>query len=93
MTKAKELGITKFPYEEKDEKGRIIYREYGDGRWSKTQFDDADNIIEYENSDLNEFCCSRRFDEKRNKIWEIKGEEWKIWHNRKVTIDKLLNND
>ena len=93
MTKAKELGITKFPYEEKDEKGRVIYREYGDGRWSKTQFDDADNIIEYENSDLNEFCCSRRFDEKRNKIWEIKGEEWKIWHNRKVTIDKLLNND
>ena len=93
MTKAKELGITKFPYEEKDEKGRIIYLEYGDGRWSKTQFDDADNIIEYENSDLNEFCCSRRFDEKRNKIWEIKGEEWKIWHNRKVTIDKLLNND
>ena len=93
MTKAQELGITKFPYEEKDEKGRIIYREYGDGRWSKTQFDDADNIIEYENSEKNEFCCSRRFDERRNKIWEIKGEEWKIWHNRKVTIDKLLNND
>jgi hypothetical protein len=91
MTKAQQLGITKFPYEEKDEKGRVIYREYGDGRWSKTQFDAADNIIEYENSELNEFCCSRRFDDKRNKIWEIKGEEWKIWHNRKVIINKLLN--
>ena len=91
MTKAQELGITKFPYEEKDEKGRVTYCEYGDGKWSKRQYDDNDNLIEFENSELNEFCCSRRFDEKRNKIWEIKGEEWKIWHNRKVTIDKLIN--
>ena len=69
MTKAQELGITKFPYEEKDEKGRVTYCEYGDGKWSKRQYDDNDNLIEFENSELNEFCCSRRFDEKRNKIW------------------------
>jgi len=93
MTKAQELGITKFPYEEKDERGRVIYCEYADGKWSKRQFDDDDNLIEYINSELNEFCCSRRFDEKRNKIWEIKGEEWKKWYFRKVTIDNLLNNE
>lgn len=93
MTKAQQLGITKFPYEEKDDKGRITYCEYGDGKWSKRQYDDNDNLIEYENSELNEFCCSRRFDEKRNKIWEIKGQEWKIWHNRKLTIENLLKDE
>lgn len=35
MTKAQELGITKFPYEEKDERGMTSYREYASGFWAK----------------------------------------------------------
>jgi hypothetical protein len=38
-TKAQQLGITKFPYFERDEKNRILYYEREDGYWYKKVYD------------------------------------------------------
>tara|TARA_R110002012_G_scaffold319645_1_gene540890 strand:+ start:127 stop:372 length:246 start_codon:yes stop_codon:yes gene_type:complete len=42
-TKAQQLGITKFPYTERDEYGNKTYREYNDGDWCKSEFDENGN--------------------------------------------------
>jgi len=47
-TKARELGITKFPYRECNDKGIVIYYEDEEGYWFKKQYDDNDNQIYFE---------------------------------------------
>lgn len=44
MTRAQELGITKFPFVEKDQRGMISYSEYESGYW-----------VRYENNHPNSF--------------------------------------
>lgn len=63
MTKAKELGITKFPYLEHDDQGRITYREDKDGYWQKFTYGESNKLIFQENS-LGEWC---HFNEKTGK--------------------------
>ena len=50
-TKAQQLGITKFPYIEKDENGNEIYFEDLFGDWEKQKFDSNNNRIYCETSD------------------------------------------
>jgi hypothetical protein len=51
MTRAQELNISKFPYEEYDNKGRIIYFEEKENYWYKCKYDKECRQIYYENSD------------------------------------------
>jgi len=51
MTIAQQLKITTFPFEIKDAKGKIIYREWSDGWWVKREFDQDGNRIYHEDSD------------------------------------------
>ncbi len=50
MTIAQQLNITTFPFEIKDEQGRLIYHEFIDGSWLKKEYDQNGNEIYYENS-------------------------------------------
>jgi hypothetical protein len=51
MTIAQQLNITKFPFEIKDEKGRLIYAENKRGYWAKMEYDEDGNQIYREDSD------------------------------------------
>ena len=66
-TRAQELGITKFPYIEKDENDNIIYYEDSNGDWYKREYDSNGDIIYYENSDG--YWYKREFDSNSNKIY------------------------
>jgi len=46
MTKAKALGITKFPYYEYDSNGMLSYYESENGYWSKKEYD-SNNCLTY----------------------------------------------
>ena len=48
-TKAQQLGITDYPYHERDKDGNVTYVEYGDGVCHKWEHDG--NETYYENSD------------------------------------------
>jgi hypothetical protein len=50
MTKAQQLGITEFPYQEFDSNGKEIYYENSDGFWIKREYDSNHNRIYYEDS-------------------------------------------
>tara|TARA_R110002020_G_scaffold173181_2_gene363936 strand:- start:304 stop:486 length:183 start_codon:yes stop_codon:yes gene_type:complete len=49
-TKAQELGITEFPYEEFDENGNLTYFERRYGDWYKWGHDGNDNEIYWEDN-------------------------------------------
>ena len=49
-TKAQELGITVFPYEECDSKGNVTYWENSFGSWFKNEYDSNENKIYYEDN-------------------------------------------
>lgn len=67
MTKAQQLGITKFPYEEYDSNGNIIYSENSTGFWYKVEYDSNGNTTFYEDS--TKFWCKSDYDSNRNKIF------------------------
>jgi YD repeat-containing protein len=50
MTKAQSLGITEFPYTERNAKNRVTYYETESGYWEKCEYDAAGNHIRYEDS-------------------------------------------
>jgi hypothetical protein len=50
MTKAQELGINQFLYEEFDERGNRVYLEYSSGFWEKREYDEHGNNIYWESS-------------------------------------------
>jgi hypothetical protein len=50
-TIAQELGITKFPFEIKDKRGNVIYRESLSGYWGKWIYNLQDMEVYYENSE------------------------------------------
>ena len=49
-TKAQELGITNFPYEEFDENGNETYTEFSSGNWFKYKYDENNNLSYFEQS-------------------------------------------
>jgi hypothetical protein len=66
-TKAQELGITKFPYREFDDKSNLIYYEDEEGYWFKREYDDNGNCLYYEN-------CRGRIEDSRQKTTTMKFE-------------------
>lgn len=50
MTKAQQLGITEFPYQEFDANGNRTYYEDSSRYWSKREFDSNGNLTYYEDS-------------------------------------------
>jgi len=43
MTKAQQLGITEFPYQEFDSNGKLTYHEDSTGSWHKFEYDSNGN--------------------------------------------------
>jgi len=66
-TKARELGITKFPYRECNDKGIVIYYEDEEGYWFKREYDDNGNCLYYEN-------CIGTIEDNRQKTTTTKFE-------------------
>tara|TARA_R110002020_G_scaffold173181_1_gene363926 strand:- start:464 stop:709 length:246 start_codon:yes stop_codon:yes gene_type:complete len=63
-TKAQELGITEFPYKERDNNGYITYYEDSVGYWYKSVYGDKGNKIYYEHS--NGIWYKNKFDNEHN---------------------------
>jgi hypothetical protein len=66
-TIAQELGITKFPFHIKDERGNLIYIENEDGKWIRWEFDSEGREIYYQNS--SSFWAKREYDDNGNEIY------------------------
>jgi len=49
-TIAEQLNVKEFPFSIKDKNGNIIYIEYEDGYWYKSEFDSNNNRLYFEDS-------------------------------------------
>jgi hypothetical protein len=67
MTIAQQLNITNFPFEIKDEKNRLIYREESNGFWRKWEYDENGKVIYREES--NGYWWKREYDQGGNVIY------------------------
>lgn len=50
MTIAQQLGVKKYPFEIKDNKGNKIYYEYSNIDWGKWEYDDKGKVIYFEDN-------------------------------------------
>ena len=62
-TKARELGITKFPYREYNNRGNLLYIENENGYWEKRKYNGDNKMIQYEEG-------------RDNELWNEWGEEY-----------------
>jgi len=67
QTIAQQLGITKFPFEIKNNNGKIIYFEDIDGFWVKSEYDSNDNRIYQQDS--NRDWVKLTYDSNNNEIY------------------------
>jgi hypothetical protein len=88
MTKAQQLRIKDFPYEEKDERERTTYWENEFGYWIKIGYDLKGNKVYHENS--NGYGYVWTFDENNKIITEIDIQTYKIYKRREIIINSLL---
>ena len=88
MTKAQQLGIKEFPYEEKDESERITYWENEFGYWIRLGYDLKGNKVYHENS--NGYGFVNIFDDNNKVISTIDIQTWKQIQHRNSVIDKLI---
>lgn len=88
MTKAQQLGIKDFPYEEKDEVGRETYWENDFGYWYKAEYDSNGNRYYWENSNGRGYV--KTFDENNKLISEIDIQTYKLYKRREAIINSLL---
>ena len=90
MTKAQQLGIKQFPYEEFDSNGNILYFEESNNYWNKYDYDSNGNLIYYENS--SGYGCFKYYD--GNKYIKPIREDFKshyINYKRNLVLNTLLN--
>ncbi len=66
-TIAQELGVTKFPFEIKDDRGNVIYKEYDDGFWKRWEVDLKGRELYYQNS--SSFWAKREYDDNGGEIY------------------------
>ena len=80
MTIAQQLGVKKFPFEIKDNKGNKIYYEYSNRDWGKWEYDDNGNQIYFEDN------TGRIVDSRLKLVPEYTMEELvdKLGHNFKI---------
>lgn len=77
FTKARQLGITQFPYMEYDKIGNVLYCEDSSGFWFKRAYsDDYNHQTYYENS--HGTWVKYQYDEYYNVIYHENSEG--IWH-------------
>jgi len=89
MTKAEKLGITKFPYIELDELGRIIYKEIECGEYCEYRYNQFNQLIYYKNFGGEGFV--EEFDSNGNSIFYMELKTWNKIKNREKIIEKILN--
>ena len=89
-TIAQQLKIKKFPFDIKDDNGNQIYCEYLDGWWWKSEFDDANNVVYYEDSSgyisdkrpkskaMAKVAEARKLLEQAEKEFKIEQNKWRI---------------
>ena len=66
-TIAQQLNVTEFPFEIKDNNGKVIYSEDSNGVWYKSEYDSNGNQIYFENS--NGYWYKRELDSNGNVIY------------------------
>jgi len=76
-TIAQELGITDFPFEIRDDRGNIIYKEFENGFWAKWEYDEEGEEIYYEDS-YGQIIDSRPKPEPEPMTIEIDGKKYKL---------------
>lgn len=74
MTKAKQLGITEFPYKEYDPNMNIIYEEHDSGFWVSYNYNSKNELISGNSSDGIWFIYD--YDEVGNRIYYEDSEEY-----------------
>jgi len=100
-TIAEQLNVKEFPFYIKNNSGAIIYIEYSNKVWNKTEFDENGNEIYWEYN--YGFWCKKEFDNKSNFIsYKDSNGKWekyeydlnlnKIYHetNEGVIFDKRV---
>ncbi len=78
-TIAQQLGVTDFPFEIRDKRGKLIYRERETGSWEKWEWDSEGRGLYYEDSDS--FWRKREYDDNGNEIY-FENSYGKIIDNR-----------
>ena len=66
-TKAQQLGITDFPYEERDKNGYVTYWENSYGDWELSVVNDVGNVTYHESS--GGYSWNSKFDNDGNEIY------------------------
>jgi len=75
-TIAQQLNVTEFPFEIKDKNGKVIYYEYSNGNWHKSEYDSNGNEIYCEPSDG--YIEDNRPKSCEGKVVEIDGKKYKL---------------
>ena len=66
-TIAQQLGVTDFPFEVRDRRGNIIYKEYKEGFWVKREFDSENRELHFQRSD--NYWVKWEYDEEGEEIY------------------------
>jgi len=66
-TIAQQLGVTDFPFDIRDGRGRLIYREFKRGSWAKYKFDSEGREVYYQSS--SSFWVKREYDDNGSEIY------------------------
>lgn len=90
-TIAQQLNVKEFPFEIKDSKCNLIYREDSKGYWYKREFDTKGNEIYFEDSDG--YWSKREHDSNNNEIYyENSDGEFTDKRPKQETLEEAKNN-
>jgi hypothetical protein len=79
QTIAQFLNVKDFPFVIKDKNDKVIYREYSNGLWIKSEYDDKGNEMYREDS--KGLWIKSEYDDKVNEMYREDSEGY--WHRRK----------
>lgn len=88
MTKARKLGITKFPYIELEDT-RLVYIEMENGLYSECKFNSLGQVIYYKNYRGEGYV--EEFDLNGNSLFYMDLQEWNLIQKRNEIIEKILD--
>ena len=88
MTIAKQLKVTKFPFEIKNSKDNVIYWEDSTGYWVKTEYDSKGKEIYHEDS--TGYWAKREFDSEGNRIYSENSNGTVIDNRPKTDVQKAI---
>lgn len=90
--KAKSLGITEFPYYERNENEKLTYYETEDGHWYTSEYDERGNYLKFTNS---LYWRETRFDSENREIYfkNSLGSWWSKEYNKDSKIITYEDSD